>query len=79
MIKIKTDQELLIELRNRIAGRIVECKANLNYWLKMFQKSKKDSQERVDAKKSMDINEENIKKDKVFLESIDLMLKKEIF
>lgn len=77
MIEIQTDKELLIELRNKIAGRIIENKANIEYWRVVIRKAKKDTQEIVDARKSVELNEDNVKKDLVFLKCIDLLLKKE--
>ena len=77
MIEIKTDKELLIELRNKVSSRIVENKANAEYWRIVAGKSKKVSQEIVDVRKSIELNEDNVKKDIVFLRCIDLMFKKE--
>jgi hypothetical protein len=74
---MKTDKELLIELRNKVAGRIVENKANIEYWRFVVRHSKQNSQAIVDARKSVELNEENVKKDRVFLRVIDLMLKGE--
>lgn len=76
-MKIKSDKELLIELRNIIAGRIITSKANIAYFMEAIKKAKKVSQEIVDARNNINLNEQNIKKDKLFLKVIDLMLKKE--
>ena len=67
---LKTDKELLIELRNKIAGSIVENKANVEYWSFVVRHSKQNSQEIVDARKNVELNEDNVKKDKVFLRVI---------
>ena len=74
--EIKENKQLLIEVRNKIAGRLVESKANLAYWQEIASHSKKNSQEIVDARNSITINEQTIKKDTLFLRVIDLMLKK---
>jgi len=73
---MKTDKELLIEVRNKVSGRIIENKANISYWQFVVQHAKHDSQEIIDARKSVEINEDNVKKDKVFLKCVDLMIKK---
>ena len=77
MKMIKTDKELLIEVRNKVASRIIENKANLAYWQEIKSHSKQNSQEIVDARNSFSLNEQNVKKDKLFLRCIDLMLKGE--
>jgi hypothetical protein len=77
MVHIKSDKELLIELRNKIAGRLIEVKANISYWQIILRKAKKNSQEMVDVLKNIEINESSVKKDNVFLRCIDLMIKKE--
>jgi hypothetical protein len=73
---IKSDKELLIEFRNKVSGRIIENKANTEYWGVVVRKAKSNSQEIIDARKSVELNEDNVKKDKVFLKCIDLMMKK---
>ena len=77
MEEIKNDKQLLIELRNKIAGRIVENKANHDYWLYVANKAPHDSQEIIDARKNIELNDDNVKKDGVFLKCIDLMIKKQ--
>lgn len=77
MEQIKTNKELFIELRNKIAGRIVEEKANISYWQEVIQHAKQNSQEIVDARNSISINEQSLKKDLLFLRCIDILLKKE--
>ena len=77
MKEIKTDKELLIEVRNKVAGRIMENKANIIYWQYVVQHAKQNSQEIIDARKSVELNEDNIKKDTVFLKVIDSMIRKE--
>jgi len=75
-MKVKTDKEHLIELRNIVSGRIITSKANILYFLEVVKKAKKISQEMVDARNSISLNEQNMKKDILFLKCIDLMLKK---
>lgn len=77
MTKIKTNKEISIELRNKISARIVEAGANLMYWNELFKKAPKNSQEIVDIRQNIEINETNIKKDTLFLKCIDLIIKKE--
>jgi len=74
---MKTDKELLIEVRNKVAGRIMENKANISYWQFVVQHAKHDSQEIIDARKFVEANDGNVKKDILYLKCIDLMLKKE--
>jgi len=74
--KVKDNKQLLVEVRNKVASRIVEGKANLAYWQEVASHSKKNSHEIVDARNSISINEQTIKKDTLFLRVIDLMLKK---
>ena len=75
-IRIKSDQELLFELRNKVAGRIIENKANMKYWSWVVIHSKKNSQEIVDAQNSVELNKDNVKKDSIFLQLIDLMIRR---
>ncbi|MCK9370698.1 hypothetical protein M0R04_12385 [Candidatus Dojkabacteria bacterium] len=75
--KIKTDTEHLIILRNNISYRLIEAKANIFYWQDVIKRSKQNSQEIVDARQSISLNEQNLKKDKLFLRCIDLMIKEE--
>jgi hypothetical protein len=76
-MKIKSDKELLIELRNKIGGRIVEEEANLSYWRIILRKTKKNSADMLETLKKIEGNEDSIKKDNVFLKCIDLMIRKE--
>lgn len=73
--EIKTDKELLVAVRNNVAGRIVENTANTAYWQYVVQHAPHDSQEIVNARKSVEANKDNVKKDTIFLRCIDLMLK----
>lgn len=73
-MKTKTDYQLTIELRDKIAARIIEQKANLLYWKKIAKQSKSNSPEIVGALQAAKINETDIKKDTVFLACIDEML-----
>jgi hypothetical protein len=72
---IKTNKYLIIELRNKIAFRIIEQKANILYFKKIIRQSKTNSPEIVDAFKKKNINEENLFKDEIFLKCIDEMIK----
>lgn len=74
-IKIKTDKELLIELRNEIAGHLVKFDANILYWEEIGKKAKKISQEKADSVSNIAVNQQNIKKDKLFLKCIDSLIK----
>ena len=77
MEELKNDKQILIELRNKIAGRIIECKANIAYFQVVLRKIKKVSQEMIDGRKAIERNEESIKKDIIFLRVIDEILKGE--
>ncbi len=77
MLKLKTDKDHLITLRNEIAAGIVKNRANIEYWVWVSNHSKHDSQEMVDSKNNIKINEDNIGKDIVFLKCIDKMLQKQ--
>ena len=74
MENIKTELELFIEFRNNIALRTIECKSSIAYWKEIFNISKKDEQERVDALNNISLNERNLKKDKIYLKVIDTLL-----
>lgn len=76
-MKIKTNKEHLIDIRNMVSRRIVEAKVNISYFYEVAKKAKKVSQEIVDARNSIALNESNIKKDMIFLRCIDLVLKGE--
>jgi len=77
MITLRSNKDLLIELRNKVSYRIIECKANIAYFQVVLRKLKNVSQEMVDGRKAIKTNEESIKKDEVFLRCIDLMIQKE--
>lgn len=72
--EIKTEKELTIELRNSIAYRIVEYKANIAYWKIIIRQSKSNSPEIVDALNKKRLNEDNLTKDIIFLKCIDKIL-----
>ena len=74
MTEIKTNRELIIELRNRIAGRKIELEANARYWRYTLKRTKPDTQERVDANNNVVVNEQNARKDGDFIKCIDMML-----
>ena len=76
MIKVKSDSKLLIEFRNQIAFRLVERKANLQYWKAVVRQSKSGSSAMLEAVKNKEVNERDIKKDTLFVKCIDEMIKK---
>lgn len=67
---------LLTEVRNKIASRMVENEANLEYWKFITNKKRADSSKYLVATEKMTINEDGIKADKIFLQIIDGMIKK---
>lgn len=73
-MKPKSDRELTIKFRNKIAARIIEAKANILYWKSVYDQSRYQSSQFLAARDSIKLNEDNIKKDKVFLDCIDKML-----
>lgn len=70
-MEIKTEKELLIELRNKIASRKTENFANAEYWRVVLKTAKKNTQPAVDAVNNIEINNANVKADEVFLKAID--------
>lgn len=75
LIMVKSEIDLAIELRNAVAARIVEKKANILYWKYIKQHSKHETSDRIDAIRNISINEIEIEKDTIFLKLIDGMLK----
>ena len=75
--KILTNKELLINLRNNIAYRMIDNKASILYFEEIAKGLKDNSQEKTDAFQTINTDSQNIKKDKLFLKCIDRMLKKE--
>lgn len=70
----KTDYQLLVELRNQVASRIISQKASKRYWQIMSKETKKDTQERIDTLQKVSLNEQLISADKKYLQVIDEML-----
>lgn len=75
--KIKTNIELLIQLRNQVAFRIVSQEASKRYWQIMAKEAKKDTQERIDTLQKVSLNEQLISADKKYLQVIDEMLEEQ--
>jgi len=73
--KVKTNYELIIELRNKIAFQIVGQKASMQYWAIVSKKLKNNSQEKIDALSKVDINKKLIDSDELYLQVIDKLLK----
>ncbi len=73
-MQIKSDKELAIEFRNQIAARIIEAKANILYWKSVAGEPASKSITYMEALQSIETNEDNIKKDTIFLSCIDIML-----
>lgn len=71
---IKNRRELIIELRNRIASRVVEFEANLIFWQRIVRTSKSNTPEIMEALGKVELNKNNIKADQEFLKDIDKML-----
>jgi len=70
----KTEYQLLVELRNQVAGRVVGQKASERYWRIIASEAKKDTQERVDSLEKGALNQQLINADKKYLQVIDEML-----
>ena len=68
------DRIHLIEFRNSIAQRRIQAIANAEYWKVVFNKSKKGTQDRVDASNKIVTNKVSARKDKIFLECIDKLI-----
>jgi hypothetical protein len=76
-MKIKSDLQLLIELRDMVAARVMGQKTSKKYWEMMSKKSKKDTQEKVDAINKIALNEQLISADSKYLKIIDEMLEEQ--
>lgn len=72
--KVKSNIELLIELRNQVAFRLISQEASELYWMEISKKTKKNSQERVDALQKVVANQQLSSADKKYLQIIDDML-----
>lgn len=70
----KTNHQLTVELRNKIAGQIIAQKASERYWRIVADEAKRDSQERLDALQKAAANQQLTSKDKKYLKVIDEML-----
>lgn len=70
-MKPKSDKQLAIEFRDKIAARIIENKANLLWWKIIIRQSKTNSPEIVDALSKKNATKELIEKDILFLKCID--------
>lgn len=75
MNEVKTEKQLVIELRDRIAAQIVGQDMSVLYWREVAKKSKKDTQDRVDAINQAAANQQLSAKDRVYLKIIDNRLK----
>ncbi len=75
MDEILTNKQHLFNIRNMVSRRIIEARVNIIYFYEAIKKYKKTSQEMVDARNSIVINEQNIKKDTLFLKCIDQTIK----
>ncbi len=73
---MKTNKELIIELRNSVAYRLIEARCNLAYWKRIIRKLKANTPEIIEAIEKKRINEVSIPKDVEFLKVIDEMIKK---
>jgi len=75
--KIRTRLEHLTAVRNHVALRYAENQCSLLYWEQVFRLAKPDTQERVDASKNVETQADSVRKDKLYLECIDKLLKGE--
>ena len=74
MLKITSDKQLAVELRNSVAQRLITAKANLLYWEAVKKQSKKNTTEIAAAIENVAINAKNIKADELFVSVIDGMI-----
>ena len=75
---MKTEKEAILEARDEVFKRIVTNKLNkLNklYWAEVLKTAKVNTPEAVEAQTNIGVNNENMKKDKLFLKLIDQKLK----
>lgn len=75
MNEIKTKKQLVIELRDRIAAQIVGQDMSVLYWELVAKKSKKNSDEQMDAFRQVNANADLSRKDRIYLKIIDQKLK----
>lgn len=74
MIKVKTEKELTIELRNEVAARMLGQKTSEMYWREVASKAKKNTPEKVDALAKVALNQQLYSKDRHYLKVIDAMI-----
>jgi hypothetical protein len=68
---MKTEIQIIENLRDEVYTRIVTNKINKLYWEKKMKKAEVNTQKAVEAKEKININILNIKADKMFLKIID--------
>lgn len=73
--KLKTEVEILTNLRNEVYEKIIINKANRAFWIERKNQFKKTKPEHIEAKNKIQINEENIEADELFIVVIDKQLK----
>jgi len=72
---MKTEKEAILEARDEVFKRIVTNKLNKLYWAEVLKTAKVNTPEAVEAQTNIGVNNENMKKDKLFLKLIDQKLK----
>ena len=66
--------ESAIERRNYYQCRMIDNQVNVIYFTRRFEKAKKDTQERVDAKNSIKSAKESIANDVKLMEAFDILI-----
>lgn len=67
----KTEQELLIELHNKIKSRIVETTVSITFLKLKIKKNKTDADKKLSYENAITINESNVADDKVYLKCVE--------
>jgi hypothetical protein len=75
--EVRTHLENLNAVRNHVALRYAENQCSQIYWERMARLAKNNSQEKVDANKNFEAQVDAVRKDKLYLECIDELIKKE--
>lgn len=70
-VRIKSDKEQLITLRNEVSARLLKWKTAVRYWEEVSKKAKKNTQDKVDATNAIANNQQDAKKDTLWLKVID--------
>ncbi len=74
MIEKKSLLKTAIEMRNKYQARLIENMANTKYFFMRKEAAKPDTQERIDAIKSLEDAEQSVKNDTMLMEAFDQVI-----